>query len=285
MRKHLVFALLGMVTMFASCSQEENLGSQSTDKVTSFTVAVDDGVKTRAVTEPTDKPTRYIMEVYEGTTSKDATQAARVVQDNGKFENVVLKDNQAYTILFWADYGTTQDSGNEYDTSDLRKVKVASSGATKVAFAKSIKFTVGTGGIPTDIVLEHAVAQVNFIQTGTLTAQPKKLRVSYYSSYSLNVEDYAATEIAASVAHTLDCNSVTTGTIATEYIFVSNEEGAVINIDATLDSETKKEISNAPFRRNYATNISGAYSDKYSATLKANCEGDWTGNSDKEIGK
>lgn len=286
MRNQILVALLGIAAMLAGCSQEDGTLAPSENKTASFTVALDDGVVTRAGTET---PTRYIMEVYEAETSTGEAHATQTVQSSNTF-NVTLKNNQDYTILFWADYGTVENtsSANEYDASDLRAVKVADGKvATKAAFAGAKKFKVGTGEIPSAITLQHAVAQVNFMQKAetALTATPQQLVVKYPESYKLNVEDNAATKIEGAVTHTLVCNAVTTGTIATEYIVAGNTDNATIitPIEATLDSETKKEISNAPFRRNYATNISGAYSDKYSATLTASCEADWTGNNDKDL--
>ena len=285
MRNQILVALLGMATMFTGCSQEDNATAPSGSKTASFTLAVDDGVDTRAVTEPMDKPTRYIMEVYEGTTSKDAAQATQVEQTGNTFD-VILKDGQDYTILFWADYGTAKGSDNAFDASSLRNVKIATGKvATKAAFAGVVQFKVGTDDASkyTAVTLTHAVAQVNFKQAGTLTATPTKLAVKYPESYSLNVEGSAVTKIDGEITHELTCNAVTTGVIATDYIITSNDDKTIMNIEATLNSETKKEISNAPFRRNYTTTISGAYSDKYSATLTVSCEADWTGNNDKEI--
>lgn len=279
MRNQILLALLGMAAMFAGCSQEDNLGSQSTDKVTSFTVGVDEGVNTRA-SEPADKPTRYIMEVYEAATSVGAEQATQVVQTTNTF-NVTLKDGQDYTILFWADY-----SDGVFDAAKLREVKIATGKvATKAAFAGVAQFKVGTddASVYTAVTLKHAVAQVKFNQTGTLTATPSKLTVKYPESYSLNVEGYATTKIDGAVTHELACNAVTTGVIATDYIIASNEDNALMTIEATLDSEAKKDISNAPFRRDYTTTISGAYSDKYSATLTVSCDAEWAGDNNEEI--
>jgi len=278
MRNQILVALLGMATMLAGCSQEENVVTPSDSKTASFTLAVNDGVDTRAVTEPAVKPTRYIMEVYEGITSKDAAQATQVEQTGNTFD-VILKDGQDYTILFWADYGTAKATDNAFDASKLREVKIATGKtATQAAFAGVVQFKVGTDDASkyTAVTLTHAVAQVHFKQTGTLTATPTKLAVKYPESYSLNVDGSAVTKIAGEVTHELTCNAVTTDVIATDYIIASNDDKTIMNIEATLDSEAKKEISNAPFRCNYTTTISGAYSDKYSATLTVSCDDDWS---------
>ena len=275
MKKHFLLALFGIATLFSGCSQEENSDPSVSNKTTSFTLAMDDGAITRANTAT---PSRYIMEVYEGTTSKNAAQAMQVEQAENTFD-VILKDGQDYTILFWADYGTAKVTDNVFDASKLREVKIAAGKvATQAAFAGVVQFKVGTDDVSkyTAVTLKHAVAQVNFKQTGTLAATPTKLAVKYPESYSLNVEGSAVTKIDGAVTHELTCNAVTTGTIATDYIIAGDtDDTTIMHIGATLDSETKKEISNAPFRRNYATNISGAYSDKYSATLTASCKAEW----------
>lgn len=285
MRNQILVALLGMATMLAGCSQEENAITLSGSKATSFTIAVDDAV-TRAVTEPTDKPTRYIMEVYEGTTSKDATQAVRTEQAENTFD-VVLKDNQDYTILFWADYGTAKGSNNVFDASKLREVKIATGKvATKAAFAGVAKFKVGTNEASeyTTVTLKHAVAQVNFKQSVALTTSSNTLTVKYPESYSLNVEDGSTIKTTGDVTHTFTYNNTVAGTIATDYIIVPTAEKAMMTITATLNSETAKEISNASFQRNYRTNISGSFSDKYSATLSVTCDADWsTPDNDKDL--
>ena len=220
------------------------------------------------------------MEVYEATSSVGAEQATQVVQTTNTF-NVTLKDGQDYTILFWADY-----SDGVFDAAKLREVKIATGKVvTKAAFAGVAQFKVGTDDATkyTAVTLKHAVAQVKFNQTGTLTAKPSKLTVKYPESYSLNVEGYTTTTITGEVTHDLTCNAVTTGVIATDYIIASNEDNALMNIEATLDSEAKKDISNAPFRRDYTTTISGAYSDKYSATFTLSCDADWAGDNEAEI--
>ena len=136
MRNQILVTLLGIAAMLTGCSQEDGTLAPSENKTASFTVAVDDGVVTRAGTET---PTRYIMEVYEAETSTGQAHATPVVQSSNTF-NVTLKNNQDYTILFWADYGTVENTGsaNEYDASALRAVKVVDRKvATNAAFAGS----------------------------------------------------------------------------------------------------------------------------------------------------
>lgn len=284
MRKLILLVLLGMAVMFTGCSQEENAIVPLGSKATSFTIVVDDGVQTRAdVTLPAETPTRYIMEMY-AATSVTGTPI-RVEQGTSTFD-VILKDGQDYTVLFWADYGTANGADNVFDASKLSEVKIATDKtATKAAFAGVVKFKVGTDDATkyTAVTLTHAVAQVNFKQTTVLTSNSNTLTVKYPESYSLNVEDGNTLKIKGDVTRTFTYNKAEAGTLATDYIIVPTTEKAMMTVTATLNSETAKEISNASFQRNYRTNISGAYSDKYSATLTVNCEEVWGMDYDKDL--
>ena len=127
--------------------------------IKSFTLNVGDGIQTRGHAELS----RYVMEIYEGTTAA-GTPAVHKEQATGTFANVVLKDKQAYTVLFWADYGTPTVSGetpsvsNEYDATDLKAARiVAGKQPNFEAYAGASKFTVGTDdeAAYTQVALTH----------------------------------------------------------------------------------------------------------------------------------
>lgn len=292
MRNQILVALLGIAAMFTSCSKEDNVIAPSGSKTASFTVAIDGGVKTRGeVTPPEEAPKRYVMEIYEGATAAGGTFVSHKEQSTGTFTDVVLDNAQEYTVLFWADYGTpsadgTHPAANEYNASDLKAAKVALQ-PTAAAYAGLSRFTVGTDNEATytNVTLTHAVAQVNFKQTEVLTSATNTLVVKYPKSYSLNVDGNAATEVAGEVEHRFTYNSKEIGTLGTSYIIAATgTPKTMLDITATLNSETAKAVSNVPFERNFRTNISGAYSNKYSATLTATCEDAWgTPDYDEEI--
>lgn len=278
MRKNFLFALVGIIAMLTSCNKEE-VGSLTTNRTTSFNVSVDGGVKTRAAV--TDL-TRYVMEVYKGATAATGTLVMHKEQATGVFSDIVLDNGQAYTVLFWADYGTpsaggTHNVANEYNAADLKVAKVAKQ-PTEAAYSGVSKFTVGTTAESayTNVELKHAVAQVNFAQTEKLTSATNTLTVSYPESYSLNVEDNAVTKIDGAVTHNFTYNNDAAGTLGTSYIIAATgTPKTVMEITATLNSETVIPVSNVPFERNYKTNISGAYSSKYSTVLTVTCSDDW----------
>jgi len=284
MKRKFLLALAGIAVILAGCSKEDvgSADSNSTAKK-SFTVNVDNGVQTRA--DVTDL-TRYVMEVYEGTTAT-GTPAVHKEQATGTFENVILKDGQAYTVLFWADYGTpstdgTHPAANEYNASDLKVARVAEGKqATKAAFAGASKFTVGADNedVYTAVKLTHATAQVNFKQSEALTSDVNTLVVKYPESYSLNVENMSVTKIAGEVSHSFTYGSKDIGTLGTSYIIASTgTTKTVMDITATMTSggtTNSKVVTAIPFECNYRTNIYGAYSNLYNSTLSVTCDDQW----------
>ena len=127
MKSKIILTLASLAVILASCNKDE-VGMQNEGFTTkNFTLNVGDGIQTRGHAEVS----RYVMEIYEGTTAT-GTPAVHKEQATGTFANVVLKDKQAYTVLFWADYGTPTVSGetpsasNEYDATDLKEIGRAS---------------------------------------------------------------------------------------------------------------------------------------------------------------
>ena len=285
MKNQFLLALMCMAAMLTGCNNENNENAEDlagVGKTTAcFNVSADGGAKTRATV---DDLTRYVMEIYKGATAEGGTLVSHTEQSTGEFTDVELVDQQQYTVLFWADYGTptakdgTPVATNEYNASSL-KAAILAKQPTQAAYAGLSRFTVGTDDQTkyTKVTLTHAVAQVNFKQTEALTTANNTLKVTFPRSYSLNVDGNAVTEIAGSVEYTFTrSGDKTAGTLGTSYIIAATgTPKTMMDITATLNGETTKSISNAPFERNYKTNISGAYSNKYSATLTASCEDTW----------
>lgn len=290
MKSKLLLTLASIAVMLASCNQEEVAGPGNSPTTTrSFTVNVDDGVNTRAVTPLAVAPTRYVMEVYKGATAA-GTPVSHTEQATGTFTGVVLDNAQEYTVLFWADNGTpstdgTHNEANEYNAADLKAAKIAKQ-PNAAAYSGVSKFTVGTTeeSVYTNVTLKHGVAQVNFVQTEKLTSATNSLKVTYPESYSLNVGDNAVTKIEGVVTHNFTYNSDAASTLGTSYIIAATGGSkTVMEIKAQLNSEAEITVSNVPFERNYKTNLSGAYSSKYAATLTVTCDDAW-GSPDNEQG-
>lgn len=282
MKSKISLILASFAVILASCNKEE-VGMQNEGLTTkSFTLNVGDGIQTRGHAELS----RYVMEIYEGTTAT-GIPAVHKEQATGTFANVVLKDKQAYTVLFWADYGTPTVSGetpsasNEYDATDLKAARiVAGKQPNFEAYAGASKFTVGTDdeAAYTQVALTHAVAQVQFKQTEALVSNDNTLVVKYPESYSLNVDGMGTTKIGGEVSHSFIYGNTASGVLGTDYLIASTTTSTVMSISTEMTSGgviTTKESSNIPFRRNWRTTLWSAYSDLYSSTLTVTNDSAW----------
>lgn len=282
MKSKIILTLASLAVILASCNKDE-VGMQNEGFTTkNFTLNVGDGIQTRGHAEVS----RYVMEIYEGTTAT-GTPAVHKEQTTGTFANVVLKDKQAYTVLFWADYGTPTVSGetpsasNEYDATDLKAVRIVEGKQPNFeAYAGASKFTVGTDdeAAYTQVPLTHAVAQVQFKQTEALVSNDNTLVVKYPESYSLNVDGMGTTKIDGEVNHSFIYGNTASGILGTDYLIASTATSTVMNISTEMTSGgviTTKESSNIPFKRNWRTTLSSAYSDLYSSTLTVTNESAW----------
>lgn len=283
MKSKFLLTLATITVLLVGCSKEEVGNAESTSSVKkSFMVKVDDAQTRAEVTNLS----RYVMEVYEGSTAT-GTPTIHREQATGVFNNVILKDKQTYTVLFWADYGTPSADGthpvdNEYNASDLKAARVAEGKQPDhTAFAGVSKFTIGTDQEETytAVKLTHATAQVHFKQTEVLTSETNTLVVKYPESYSLNVENMSVTKLTGEVSHSFTYNSKAIGTLGTSYIIAATGgTKTVMNITATMTSggiTNNKELTNIPFERNYRTSIWGAYSNLYNSTLSVTCDNIW----------
>lgn len=294
MKRTLVVVLAGCVLLLAGCNPDDET-QQDKRVCTAFTATLNPGVQPAAGVQPRaamDLPTRYIMEIFEGTTAV-GSPVLHMEQSTGVFENVILKDKQPYTVLFWADFGTptptngTLSTSNEYDASDLKAVRVVEGKqATQVAYAGASRFLVGDDdeAVYTQVTLTHAVSQVNFKQTEALTSEENALVVTYPKSFSLNVDGMGTTEIAGAQVHNFTYNSKLAGTLGTAYLIAaSGATKTVMDITTDFTSggiKTTKQLTSIPFECNYRTNLYGAFSDLYNATLTVTCDDQWeaTGN-------
>ena len=281
MKRKLLAMALGIAAMLTGCQKEDLGQSSALNGTATFSVAVDNGIATRAEVEA---PTRYIMEVYQVANPADVASgtAQRFEETTGSFD-VVLKEGTNYVCLFWADYGTKDGTSNEYSTDNLTAVSVASQ-ATKEAFGGSVRFTYdseATDKSYLNVTLTHAVAQVNFKQINDFTTDNNTLKVEYPKTFALNLDGNKTTEILTSEASTKTTHTFTgiakasaNKTIGTSYIIVADASKTVMDITATFNSEVRP-VTNVPFQRNYKTNITGAYSNLYTSELTITCDDEW----------
>lgn len=289
MKNKLLLALSGILLVLVGCNEAEDILDKNVVSKR-FTVELNSDINTRGnvgLRMAQYPPTRCIMEVYEGSTAT-GNPILRIEQSDRVFENVILNDKQAYTVLFWADLGTPTAIGgtpaetNEYDASDLKSVRVVSGKqATRPAYAGSSRFTVGQDDetVYTQVSLKHAVAKVQYKQNEALTSASNELVVTYPKSYSLNVDGMGTTEIAGELRHHFTYNATSSGTLGTDYLIAaSGATSTVMDLTAELTSggvETSKQLTSVPFKCNYQTSIYSAYSDLYNAGLTVACNDQW----------
>jgi hypothetical protein len=175
-----MFAAAGML-LATSCSNDElDVVQSGNEAQVTFSLAVDGGIATRAISDGTGAKKRAISDgtgakklvyaVYnaEGELIKtaNADENGQIVDDsafdNGLTENVTitLAKGQQYTVAFWA-----QDPNcTAYTTTDLKNVTIDYAGPnndeTRDAFFKAETFTV-TGNTAIDVVLKRPFAQIN----------------------------------------------------------------------------------------------------------------------------
>jgi len=289
MKNKLMLALSGILLVLVGCNESDGLLNKNVVSKR-FTVELNSDMDTRegvSLRGAVDPPTRCIMEIYEGSTAT-GNPILRIEQSSRMFDNVILTDKQAYTILFWADQGTPTAIGgtpaetNEYDASDLKAVRVASGKqAARPAYAGCSKFTVGKDDetVYTQVSLSHAVARVQYKQNELLTSTENTLEVTYPKSYSLNVDGMGTTEIAGELRHSFTFNASYSGTLGTDYLIAATGvTSTVMDLTSEFTSggvKTTKQLTSVPFKCNYQTSIYSAYSDLYNAGLTVSCNDQW----------
>lgn len=247
--KKILSLMLGIVAMFASCSQSEELLTEGNNaKEVTFSLTADSQVQTRATGS-----LRYLMAIYDET----GENVVVATTEFGSSIFAVRLDPGKYTCLFWADYG----SGN-YNASDLKSV-VLQDGATEVeAFYAKQGITVTDGGT-VNVTLSRAVAKVVLKETDRLEAG--SITVSYDGFKGFDVSQQAGI-LPSTLTQTLPIASVLTGSATTptevgSFLLLANPDERVLSdFRVQYNSEAEKTVTNVPVKANYVTNINGKFS-------------------------
>ena len=153
-------AILGII--FAnSCSNEEFDSPSGNDAKVTFTLNVEDGVQTRAISDgkSADKLVYAVFD-SEGNQIQTIQQVTKTGVTFPATETITLAKGQKYTVVFWA-----QDADcAAYNTDNLKDVTVDYNGMnndeTRDAFFKAETFTV-TGSTSVSVVMKRPFAQIN----------------------------------------------------------------------------------------------------------------------------
>ncbi len=168
MKKRLLSLLAVAAGLFmASCSNEEmDLNTTSEEALVSFSINVEDGAATRAISDGT-KANKLITAVYD--VNGNELSALRQLDDiNGKTATVqiALAKGQTYKFAFWAHKGDENGNNLIYNTDDLKNIlidyaKVVTNDDERDAFFANTTVTV-SGDFKQEITLKRPFAQLNF---------------------------------------------------------------------------------------------------------------------------
>lgn len=262
--KKTLLLMVGIVMMLTSCSQDEAVTADNNVMVT-FSMATDN-VQSRA-----GGATTYVCEVYKAAN----TEGARLETHTSTSSNftIALEKEQTYSFLFWA------EAGAGYNTADLKAVALTDATAMGTeAWAGKLDNQKITTETAIQVTLKHAVAQVKFHNTGTMTAGTKTIEVTYPNTYKYNVSTNALTEVGTNQAMVRTFTTDATGdaVIATDYIFASaDKELITLKLKGSVRgaAEPEREIANVPVQMNYTTTLKGTYyqtlSTSFSTSLSA----------------
>lgn len=162
MKKYLLGTLaIGGMLFAASCSNEEFDSPSGNDAKVTFTLNVEDGVQTRAISDgkSADKLVYAVFD-SEGNQIQTIQQVTKTGVTFPATETITLAKGQKYTVVFWA-----QDADcAAYNTDNLKDVTVDYNGMnndeTRDAFFKAETFTV-TGSTSVSVVMKRPFAQIN----------------------------------------------------------------------------------------------------------------------------
>ena len=145
-----------------SCASDELTSSQTGGEATvSFSLALEDGIGTRAISDGSGADVlEYAVFNENGERVSGIQKVKRTGVTFPTVENITLAKGQTYQIAFWAQ----DEDCKAYTVSDDMNVSIDYVGVnndeTRDAFFKSIKFTV-SGSASLDVVLKRPFAQIN----------------------------------------------------------------------------------------------------------------------------
>ena len=145
-----------------SCASDELTSSQTGGEATvSFSLALEDGIGTRAISDGSGADVlEYAVFNEKGERVSGIEKVKRTGVTFPTVENITLAKGQTYKIAFWAQ----DEDCKAYTVSDDMNVSIDYTGVnndeTRDAFFKSIEFTV-SGSASLDVVLKRPFAQIN----------------------------------------------------------------------------------------------------------------------------
>ncbi|MDO4181321.1 MAG: leucine-rich repeat domain-containing protein [Bacteroidales bacterium] len=260
MKRYLSFCMLGIATMLASCSQNEELlqgvDNNNSNTVT-FSVALDEGMKTRAFAEDPAVSTMDLRAILleepaneQGEpTSKEIT--AITPNGDGTFAVTVsgMMTNSKYKLVLWADNGSDYTVENNVATlANASKPGIAfygTSGEYQTPDELSAKAS-------NTLELTHAVAKVTLNTTTALT-DGKIATLSVPTRTSFNLISGEATGDGTAIDTS---EGVTSGNLCSVYV-LCNDDDDLPTATIALSNGQEKEIASLPMKRNNHIKLQG----------------------------
>ena len=282
-----MFAAAGM--LFAtSCSNDELDVVQSGNEATvSFTLGVEGGVQTRAISDGLTA-NRLVYAVFDEEGNRITTIAK--VDKEANFpttENITLAKGQTYKVAFWAQNSATSAYVLDDDMNlTIDYTNSENNDENRDAFFKTETFTV-TGNAQINVVLKRPFAQINLgvtdtdwdaaVASGIEIATSKVVIKNAFTNMDLIdgsvsgetevVYDFGATPKSSNEVLKVDLDKDGTAEeyqyLSMSYILVDAQKSTLQDLDFTFHPISGNDIvfgeglNNVPVQRNWRTNIIG----------------------------
>lgn len=267
MRKSISFWMLGIVAMLASCSQNEELlqGTSDNNGTATFTVALDESMKTRAVGDDDNTGlslTAYVLD-DEGNIVQTPKGTQGETTDDGNllytFTVSGLPTEGTYRIVCWA------YNAEEYTADATTNLTLtAADGNPGIAYYGNT----GTDAqkiadMDKNIPMTHAVGKVTLVTTKSLEAgRSAELSVPTYKAFNLldgtvvTGDDATTTATATSEEGAQVTEGTDGATLCSVYVLCGSEVTDGVTV-TTLDNDEFKTINNVPVKPNVHVILKG----------------------------
>lgn len=278
MRKSIFLSMLGIATMLASCSSDEELQNATDNGLSTVTITaqLNDGIKTRATYDADDAVQRCFVEVRETGSTTAGTQYPGTPDGETYKFNLSLKSGVNYDFLFWA------DDDKSYTTDDLTAVTFSTEAAGKpgIAYYGSLIDKPLTAGMAVN--LTHAVAKVTLKTTRTLqTGKTVKVNIPTYAGFDVKTGDITGNSTVQDF--TADYNTEITNDEVFSFYVLATKDNALIDATVSCDDESTT-LTYVPLQMNYRTVLEGdvANINKATGDITATIVSEWAGTNDTQ---
>ena len=260
--KKILFLMLSIAAMLTSCSQNDEVLSDSSEaQEVKFSLATDPA-QSRA------DGLRYVMAIYDE--NGENAVIAETVYDSSTFS--VRLEPGKYTCLFWADYGEAN-----YDAKSLKNIALQANTTNAEAFFAKKVINVTDNG-EESITLHRAVAQVTLKETDYLDPGTMTVSFTEFQGFDVNsgkaVNEVAVTKT-INIAETVQATPAAPVELASYLMLANPAERDLRDFTVQYASEPEKTITNVPVQANYKTYIIGKYGLTVSQTFAITVDENW----------